>query len=78
MQPLHLIYASANGVIGRTTPCLAPAWDMAHFKQLTQGCAVIMGRKTWIHCPTFSATAGRTNIVVTRQSDWQTERCAAR
>ena len=25
--------------------------DMAHFKQLTQGCAVIMGRKTWDSLP---------------------------
>ena len=49
MQPLHLIYArAANGVIGKdnTMPWHLPE-DMAHFKQLTQGCAVIMGRKTW-------------------------------
>ena len=53
MQPLHLIYArAANGVIGGGQHhALAPAEDMAHFKQLTQGCAVIMGRKTWDSLP---------------------------
>ena len=76
MQPLHLIYArAANGVIGKdnTMPWHLPE-DMAHFKQLTQGCAVIMGRKTWDSLPPrFRPLPGRTNIVVTRQSDWQAE-----
>ena len=76
MQPLHLIYArAANGVIGKdnTMPWRLPE-DMAHFKQLTQGCAVIMGRKTWDSLPPrFRPLPGRTNIVVTRQSDWQAE-----
>lgn len=48
--------------------------DMAHFKELTQGCAVIMGRKTWDSLPArFRPLPGRTNIVVTRQGDWQPE-----
>ena len=48
-----------------------PPEDMAHFKQLTRGCAVIMGRKTGIHCHhAFGHCRARTNIVVTRQSDW--------
>ena len=75
-MPLHLIYArAANGVIGNnnTLPWHLPE-DMAHFKQLTQGCAVIMGRKTWDSLPPrFRPLPGRTNIVVTRQSDWQAE-----
>lgn len=53
MQPLHLIYArAANGVIGKdnTMPWHLPE-DMAHFKQLTQGCAVIMAARPGIHCP---------------------------
>lgn len=75
-MPLHLIYArAANGVIGTNN---ALPWhlseDMAHFKQLTQGCPVIMGRKTWDSLPPrFRPLPGRTNIVVTRQGDWQAD-----
>lgn len=68
-----LIYArAANGVIGKdgTMPWHLPE-DMAHFKQLTQGAPVIMGRKTWDSLPPrFRPLPGRTNIVVTRQPDW--------
>jgi dihydrofolate reductase len=71
---LNLIYARAsNGVIGNhnTLPWHLPE-DLAHFKQLTHGCPVIMGRKTWDSLPPrFRPLPGRTNIVVTRQSDWQ-------
>jgi dihydrofolate reductase len=73
-MPLHLIYArAANGVIGRDNqlPWHLPE-DMAHFKQLTQGCPVVMGRKTWDSLPPrFRPLPGRSNIVVTRQTDWQ-------
>ena len=75
-MPLHLIYArAANGVIGKDNrlPWHIPE-DMAHFKQLTQGCPVVMGRKTWDSLPPrFRPLPGRTNIVVTRQSDWQAD-----
>ena len=75
-MPLHLIYAcAANGVIGKdnTIPWHIPE-DMVHFKQLTQDCSVIMGRKTWDSLPPrFRPLPGRTNIVVTRQGDWQAE-----
>ncbi|MFI8617971.1 dihydrofolate reductase [Acidovorax sp. NPDC077693] len=75
-MPLHLIYArAANGVIGKDNalPWHLPE-DMAHFKQLTQGCPVVMGRKTWDSLPPrFRPLPGRTNIVVTRQGDWQAE-----
>lgn len=70
---IHLIYArAANGVIGHNN---AMPWhlpeDLAHFKQLTQGCAVVMGRKTWESLPRrFRPLPGRANIVVTRQADW--------
>ncbi len=70
---LGLIYARArNGVIGAggTLPWHLPA-DLAHFKALTQGCPVIMGRKTWDSLPPrFRPLPGRRNIVVTRQTDW--------
>lgn len=75
-MPLHLIYArAANGVIGKDNalPWHLPE-DMAHFKQLTQGCPVVMGRKTWDSLPPrFRPLPGRTNIVVTRQSDWEAQ-----
>ena len=75
-QDIALIYArAANGVIGQdnTIPWHIPE-DMAHFKQLTQGCPVIMGRKTWDSLPPrFRPLPGRTNIVVTRQATWQAE-----
>lgn len=70
---VHLIFArAANGVIGRDNalPWHLPE-DMAHFRRLTQGCPVIMGRKTWDSLPSkFRPLPGRTNIVVTRQPDW--------
>ena len=73
MTRLNLIFArSANGVIGHNN---AMPWhlpeDLAHFKRLTLGCPVIMGRKTWDSLPArFRPLPGRTNIVITRQTDW--------
>ena len=71
---LKLIYArSRNGVIGREgqLPWHLPA-DLSHFKQTTLGQAVVMGRKTWDSLPErFRPLPSRTNIVVTRQSQWQ-------
>ncbi len=70
---LHLIFAKArNGVIGKDNalPWHLPE-DMAHFKRLTMGCPVIMGRKTWDSLPArFRPLPGRTNVVVTRQAAW--------
>jgi dihydrofolate reductase len=70
---IHLIFArAANGVIGRAgkLPWHLPE-DLAHFKRTTMGCPVIMGRKTWDSLPPkFRPLPGRTNIVVTRQTDW--------
>jgi dihydrofolate reductase len=73
---LGLIYArSRNGVIGKDNalPWRLPE-DMAHFKAVTMGCTVIMGRKTWDSLPPkFRPLQGRRNIVVTRQAGWQAE-----
>ena len=70
---IALIYArAANGVIGKdgTMPWHLPE-DLAHFKQLTLGCPVIMGRKTWDSLPArFRPLPGRSNTVITRQPDW--------
>jgi dihydrofolate reductase len=72
-QRLHMIYArAANGVIGIDghLPWHLPE-DLAHFKRTTLGCPVIMGRKTWDSLPPkFRPLPGRTNIVVTRQENW--------
>ena len=70
---LGLVYArAANGVIGRDggLPWHLPE-DLAHFKAVTLGAPVIMGRKTWDSLPPkFRPLPGRRNIVVTRQRDW--------
>jgi dihydrofolate reductase len=70
---LKLIFArAANGVIGidNALPWQLPE-DMAHFKRMTMGSPVIMGRKTWDSIPArFRPLPGRRNIVVTRQADW--------
>lgn len=44
--------------------------DFRRFKQLTMGCPVIMGRKTFEALPK-GALPGRRNIVVTRSATWQ-------
>ena len=74
MPRINMIFArAANGVIGKggSMPWHLPE-DMAHFKRLTQGWPVIMGRKTWDSLPPkFRPLPGRSNIVVTRQPDWK-------
>ncbi len=73
---LGLIYARArNGAIGLQgqMPWHLPE-DLAHFKAVTTGCPVIMGRKTWDSLPPrFRPLPGRRNIVVTRQAHWQAQ-----
>lgn len=79
MNPEHrarrvaLVWAqSAGGVIGRgnAIPWRIPE-DTAHFKAVTTGHPVIMGRRTWESLPPrFRPLRGRRNIVVTRQRDW--------
>jgi dihydrofolate reductase len=71
---LGLIFARArNGAIGKdgVMPWHLPE-DLAHFKRVTLGSPVIMGRKTWDSLPPrFRPLPGRANIVITRQADWQ-------
>ncbi|WP_339489740.1 dihydrofolate reductase [Pseudomonas sp. EL_65y_Pfl2_R95] len=67
--PLCLIAALAdNRVIGldNQMPWHLPA-DLKHFKALTLGKPIIMGRKTWDSLG--RALPGRLNLVVSRQSD---------
>ena len=68
-----LILARAdNGVIGRDggLPWYLPA-DLRHFKALTQGTPMIMGRRTFESLP--GVLEGRRHIVLTRDRAWQDE-----
>jgi len=48
--------------------------DQKHFRAVTMGCPVIMGRKTWDSLPTkFKPLPGRRNIVVTRNAAWRAD-----
>jgi dihydrofolate reductase len=73
---IGLIWAeAADGVIGNdgVMPWHLPE-DLAHFKQLTLGSPVVMGRKTWDSLnPRFKPLPGRRNIVVTRQNGWHVD-----
>lgn len=68
---LFLIYARAdNGVIGKDggLPWHLPA-DLKHFKALTMGLPMVMGRKTFESFP--APLPGRRHIVLTRDAGWQ-------
>lgn len=73
MTWVGLIWAEAiGGVIGAEggMPWHVPE-DLAHFKDVTLGAPVVMGRKTWDSLPErFRPLADRENIVVTRQQNW--------
>ena len=51
--------------------------DMAHFRNVTMGKPVVMGRKTWDSLPR-KPLPGRTNIVVTPRRIVCRGRCAGR
>lgn len=73
---LALIAAVArNLAIGRHGELLwHESEDQKHFRRVTMGCPVIMGRKTWDSLPArFRPLPGRRNIVVTRNAAWQAE-----
>ena len=76
MTRLALIAVVArNGAIGLNDelPWRLPE-DQQHFRRVTLGCPVIMGRKTWDSLPArFKPLPGRRNIVVTRNAQWQAE-----
>jgi dihydrofolate reductase len=70
---MGLIWAqSTSGVIGRGggIPWQLPE-DLAHFKELTMGHTVVMGRRTWESLPAkVRPLPGRRNVVLTRQADF--------
>ena len=69
-----IVAMAANRVIGHDNrlPWHLPA-DLKHFKATTMGRPIIMGRKTWesIGRP----LPGRTNVVVTRDRQYNAEGC---
>jgi dihydrofolate reductase len=71
-----LIWAqSASGVIGRggAIPWRLPE-DQAHFKELTMGHTVVMGRLTWESLPAkVRPLPGRRNVVLTRDTYYRAE-----
>lgn len=73
---LALIAAVArNGAIGKDKGLI---WhepeDLKHFRRVTMGCPVIMGRKTWDSLPArFRPLPGRRNLVVTRNDQWHAD-----
>jgi len=72
---IGLVWAESAGVIGRAggMPWHVPE-DLAHFKDVTLGAPVVMGRRTWESLPPrFRPLPGRANIVVTRNDDWAAE-----
>lgn len=72
MKSIQAIVAVASDwAIGRQGDllCHLPA-DMRHFKEITMGNSIVMGRKTFESFPR-RPLPGRQNIVITRNVDWQ-------
>ncbi len=75
MTRLSLIVAmDENGLIGRDNdlPWRLPN-DLRYFKQTTMGKPIVMGRKSYESIG--KPLAGRQNIVLTRDPDWQAQGC---
>ncbi|MBL8341280.1 MAG: dihydrofolate reductase [Rubrivivax sp.] len=61
---------AADGGIGRDNAVLfSDAVDLQHFRSVTAGRPVVMGRKTWLSLPErFRPLPGRRNVVLTRDA----------
>lgn len=75
MKVSLIVAVSQNGMIGKDNDLI---WhlpkDMKFFKDTTLGHHVIMGRKNFESIPhKFRPLPNRTNIVITRQSDYKAE-----
>jgi dihydrofolate reductase len=69
-----IVAADENGVIGKGNQLpWRLAADMKHFRELTMGKPVVMGRKT--HESIGKALPGRHNIVITRNRDLVIDGC---
>jgi dihydrofolate reductase len=67
-----IVARAQNGIIGKdgVLPWHIPA-DLKHFKSLTMGSAMVMGRKTFESFP--GLLPGRRHIVLTRDPDWSAQ-----
>lgn len=67
-----IVAVAQNRVIGRNNklPWYLPN-DLKYFKQTTMGKPILMGRKTFESIG--KPLPGRTNIVITRNQDWQAD-----
>ena len=67
-----IVAVSINGVIGKGNKLLWSLPDeMAHFKKITDGHTVIMGRKTWESIPEkYRPLSNRENIVLSRDPEY--------
>lgn len=76
MTRIGLIWAEARGAVigaGGDMPWHVPE-DLAHFRAVTMGSPVIMGRRTWESFPErFRPLPGRRNIVITRDNAWHAD-----
>ena len=77
MRVSLIVAVANNGVIGKDNDLI---WhlpkDMKIFKETTLGHHVIMGRKNFESIPhKYRPLPNRTNVVITRQSDYKAEGC---
>ncbi len=77
MKVSLIVAVASNGVIGKDNDLI---WylprDLNYFKRTTQGHAVIMGRRNYESIPEkYRPLPGRTNIVVTRQNEYEAPGC---
>ena len=77
MKVSLIVAVSENGVIGKDNDLI---WhlpkDMKFFKDTTLGHHVIMGRRNFESIPhKYSPLPNRTNVVITRQSNYKAEGC---
>lgn len=69
-----IVAVAQNGVIGdKNTLIWHISEDLKHFKQITSGHPVIMGRKTYESLG--RPLPNRTNVVITRQKDYSAPGC---
>jgi len=75
MKLALIAIVARNGCIGKGNQLLCHlSEDQQHFRRVTMGCPVVMGRKTWESLPArFRPLPGRRNIVVTRNPQWRAD-----
>ena len=69
-----VVAAAENNVIGKDNGLIwhLPA-DLRHFKQITMGHPILMGRKTFESIG--KPLPGRTSVIITTQKDYEAEGC---